>query len=686
VTKEVPRQQCVTVPQQQCSTVPRQQCNTVPTQQCSTVPRQQCSSVPSQQEKQECSSIPRQQCTNVPRQQCSTVARQECGNPICQPVYWCKQCSQASPSQQSPIIFPAASQDSYGSPQAAPIQNNFGSQVAPVTAPAAQDSYGSPQAAPISSVQSNAAASSSFGSPLQAAAPIAPAAQDADSYGIPRANPVVSVAAQPIVSVASPQPPSAPTNSYASTQAVAPASNTYSQQPAGAPAAAAAAPAPDAYGTPQSTPVFVPSQPAPAPIYSTLPVADSTDNPFLTTTFAPVTVAAAAESYASPSASSEVAAEAAPPAAAAAEDSYSQQPPEVDTVAPPTVIPTNEIYDLPAATVTPVAFKAVPAPDGYGQPQADTVVPAAATTTIQPEAAEVDSAADAQAPPDSYGQPQAASVTSDTYFSPEVAAGPVEVVATEDPFTPSIELISGREAIEAVPSIVHSDDDDDDDFVAGTASSAVAAAETVTVANKLEDEIVEVPDKCDDEEDGIHNEASTETAAITSADVRQAGEVLTTAAAAPEAVQTTPAAAVTIKPDTLYGAPHGDAFESERDLAAAGFGVNAVPAVDAYARDYEQGDYYDDGDEDNYTDGADEEDIESNDIDYEDDDAEAAAAAAKPLSDSYDYSVVDSYAVPDVQEMIDLRSTKDKIGNSRRRSIPRQRIAYGVRLNRRYRH
>ena len=42
-------------------------------------------------EKMECRSIPREQCNGgQPRQECSTVPRMQCGDPICQPVYWCR--------------------------------------------------------------------------------------------------------------------------------------------------------------------------------------------------------------------------------------------------------------------------------------------------------------------------------------------------------------------------------------------------------------------------------------------------------------------------------------------------------------------------------------------------------------------------------------------------------------------
>ena len=55
------------------------------------VPSQQCQSVPNQMEKMECRSIPREQCSGgAPRQECETVPRMQCGDPICQPVYWCR--------------------------------------------------------------------------------------------------------------------------------------------------------------------------------------------------------------------------------------------------------------------------------------------------------------------------------------------------------------------------------------------------------------------------------------------------------------------------------------------------------------------------------------------------------------------------------------------------------------------
>ena len=93
--------------------------------------------------------------------------RETCDDPICQPVYWCKQCSGTPnqptyggssgssivPTYNTPVSgnsISANSQDSYGSPQAPPVSSpdSYGSpQAAPVSSP---DSYGSPQAAPDS--------------------------------------------------------------------------------------------------------------------------------------------------------------------------------------------------------------------------------------------------------------------------------------------------------------------------------------------------------------------------------------------------------------------------------------------------------------------------------------------------------------------------------------------------------
>jgi len=96
------------------------------------------------------------------------------------------------------------------------------------------------------------------------------------------------------------------------------------------------------------------------------------------------------------------------------------------------------------------------------------------------------------------------------------------------------------------------------------------------------------------------------------------------------------------------------------------------------------GDSYDDSYDDSYSDSDYDNDYDSSvpnydteDTDYEDEDS------LQPLSDSYDYSVVDSYAVqPDqMNEMIDLRSSNRLVeDNTRRRSIPRN--SYGDRINR----
>ena len=109
------------------------------------------------------------------------------------------------------------------------------------------------------------------------------------------------------------------------------------------------------------------------------------------------------------------------------------------------------------------------------------------------------------------------------------------------------------------------------------------------------------------------------------------------------------------RPDTVYAAPGRDAFEAHRDSD-----VNTDYDYDsAYDENGEYDDSYDDSYDDNYSDSDYDNDYDSSvpnydteDTDYEDENS------LQPLSDSYDYSVVDSYAVqPDqMNEMIDLRS------------------------------
>ena len=62
--------------------------------------------------------------------------REECGDPICQPVFWCKNCDDSVSGSLGSAI------DSYGSPQAAPVGGSSSSA-------GAQDSYGIPQGARI---------------------------------------------------------------------------------------------------------------------------------------------------------------------------------------------------------------------------------------------------------------------------------------------------------------------------------------------------------------------------------------------------------------------------------------------------------------------------------------------------------------------------------------------------------
>ena len=156
--------------------------------------------------------------------------RETCGDPICQPVFWCRQCADGSsypePSSQQPSYGSASPSTSYssftpipsspnnagnsynsqsgfvGSSQAVPATYGSSQPAAPVPAP---DSYGAPQAAPVP-------APDSYGAPQAAPVP-AP-----DSYGAPQAAPV-------------------------------PAPDSY-----GAPQAAPV-PAPDSYGSPQPAPI-----------------------------------------------------------------------------------------------------------------------------------------------------------------------------------------------------------------------------------------------------------------------------------------------------------------------------------------------------------------------------------------------------------------------------------------------
>ena len=231
------------------------------------------------------------------RQQCNTVAREECSDPVCQPVYWCKQCSGAqqpsyggeassnTDSYGSPQAAPVGSQDSYGSPQAAPLvgspdsygspqaapvgsQNSYGSPQAE-TVVGSQDSYGTPQAAPV-------AASNSYGSPegQSAASP--------DSYGTPRANPLLN------------------TLSSGAVAASAPVSNSYSQVSVQSPVPAAQA-APDSYGVSQAQPVgnpFTAQTTNPFVAEAAVPLSDTygaTEAPAITQTEA--AAAAAPDSY-----------------------------------------------------------------------------------------------------------------------------------------------------------------------------------------------------------------------------------------------------------------------------------------------------------------------------------------------------------------------------------------------------
>ena len=161
--------------------------------------------------------------------------RETCGDPICQPVFWCRQCADGSsypePSSQQPSYGSASPSTSYssftpipsspnnagnsynsqsgfvGSSQAVPATYGSSQPAAPVPAP---DSYGAPQAAPVP-------APDSYGSPQPA--PIAPRVQVAVPNSLsdlgPISNGPIDVAPVQIAYGAAPQPAPTSTSSDA---------------------------------------------------------------------------------------------------------------------------------------------------------------------------------------------------------------------------------------------------------------------------------------------------------------------------------------------------------------------------------------------------------------------------------------------------------------------------------------
>ena len=177
--------------------------------------------------------------------------RETCGDPICQPVFWCRQCADGSsypePSSQSqqPSYGSASPSTSYssftpipsspnnagnsynsqsgfvGSSQAVPATYGSPQPAAPVAAP---DSYGAPQAAPVPAPDSYGApqaapvpAPDSYGSPQPA--PIAPRVQVAVPNSISDLGPIssgpIDVAPVQIAYGAAPQPAPTSTSSDA---------------------------------------------------------------------------------------------------------------------------------------------------------------------------------------------------------------------------------------------------------------------------------------------------------------------------------------------------------------------------------------------------------------------------------------------------------------------------------------
>ena len=79
-------------------------------------------------EKMECRSIPREQCNGgQPRQECSSVPRMQCGDPICQPVYWCRKVIEmmdtkpSVPFCWSSVLFPLATNNHWFSLPVGPL-------------------------------------------------------------------------------------------------------------------------------------------------------------------------------------------------------------------------------------------------------------------------------------------------------------------------------------------------------------------------------------------------------------------------------------------------------------------------------------------------------------------------------------------------------------------------------------
>ena len=202
-------------------------------------------------------------------------------------------------SYGSPAADPVGAQDSYGSPVAAPVgpaggqrapSSDFGpssvfyeipapnlATEAPQGAPQRQnqDSYGSPQAAPIGGQRQN---QDSYGSPQ--AAPIGGQRQNQDSYGSPQASPITPNSAPAANSysagnAATPQVNAAPVSNNYGAAAPAPSSNnpflsTYGNSAAPLPVtnndlSGQFVPNQNSYGSPQPAPNNY-GEPAPAPV------------------------------------------------------------------------------------------------------------------------------------------------------------------------------------------------------------------------------------------------------------------------------------------------------------------------------------------------------------------------------------------------------------------------------------
>jgi len=108
------------------------------------------------------------------------IYREECGDPVCQPVFWCRECSSSSDTLRSTFDNPSGQpvSDTYGSPsvdQSAPESYGALLDIQPVSDsfPSASDSYGSPSAS--AQVLDLKQAGESYGAPTQVS----------DGYGSP---------------------------------------------------------------------------------------------------------------------------------------------------------------------------------------------------------------------------------------------------------------------------------------------------------------------------------------------------------------------------------------------------------------------------------------------------------------------------------------------------------------------